>query len=288
MQVTYFKCGGVSLGVCVDHHIVDAFSAFLFVNSWSEFTRGLDLTIRPFLDRKLLRARNSPQVVFNHNEFPILQGTKGSQQNSNSQKYGTDSVTVANFKIIIEQLNILKTLAKKAIHKDSNALKYSRFEILAGHIWKCVCIARATSDDQESKLYYAVTGRNSRLTPPLPLGYFGSAVFRALSIARVGDLKSKPIWYAANCVCKALAKMESDYLRSTIDYLELQPDIEALSFRPQLHTSPSFTLLVGLGFQPVILILGGVSLIIWDLQRLRREVHIFFMMPRTKGAYELL
>ena len=56
----------------------------------------------------------------------------------------------------------------------------------------------------------------------------------------MGDLKSKPIWYATNCVRKALARMNDDYLRSTIDYLELQPDIEALSFSPHLHMSPNF------------------------------------------------
>ncbi|PON43515.1 Transferase [Trema orientale] len=244
MQVTYFKCGGVSLGVAIDHHIVDGFSGVHFINSWSETARGHELTLQPFLDRTLLRARNPPQLVFDRTEYqsPHDQEMKASQENSESQ-YATESITVANFEITKEQLNILKAEANDtSVHEDGNTIRYSTFHVLAAHIWKCACIARGIRDDQECRLYFAVSGRNSRLQPPLPMGYFGNAFCRAVSVVVAGDLKSKPIWYSASSIHKTLARMDSDFLRSTIDYLELQSDILAARYGPHLHMSPNLTI----------------------------------------------
>ncbi|KAK2978000.1 hypothetical protein RJ640_001184 [Escallonia rubra] len=47
LQVTYFKCGGVSLGVGMQHHVADGASGVHFINTWSDMARGLDLTIPP-------------------------------------------------------------------------------------------------------------------------------------------------------------------------------------------------------------------------------------------------
>lgn len=81
--------------------------------------------------------------------------------------------------------------------------------------------------DQETKLYIATDGR-ARLRPSLPPGYFGNVIFTATPTAVAGDLKSKPIWYAASKIHDQLALMDNDYLRSALDYLELQPDLKAL------------------------------------------------------------
>ncbi|KAL8250244.1 hypothetical protein R6Q59_033937 [Mikania micrantha] len=68
LQVTYFKCGGVSLGVGLHHYAADGVSGLHFVNNWSNMARGLDITIPPFIDRNLLRARDPPQPAFDHIE----------------------------------------------------------------------------------------------------------------------------------------------------------------------------------------------------------------------------
>ncbi|CAB4284879.1 unnamed protein product [Prunus armeniaca] len=65
VQVTHFQCGGVSLGVGMDHRIADGVSNMHFVNTWSDIARG-DLTniTQPFMDRTLLGARNPPQPAY--------------------------------------------------------------------------------------------------------------------------------------------------------------------------------------------------------------------------------
>ncbi|GJV09303.1 shikimate O-hydroxycinnamoyltransferase-like protein [Tanacetum coccineum] len=217
LQVTKFKCGGVSLGVGMQHYVADGASGLHFINTWVNIASGLDIIIQPFIDRTLLCARDPPQPSFKHVEYqPAL-----------SVEYSLESPLDENvdaiFKVTRDQLNMLKEKCKE----DGNTINYSTFEIFGGHVWKCVCKARGLSDDQESRLFIPTDAR-ARLQPPLPRGYFGNAVFTTTAIATAGELKSNPSWYAASKIHDALVKMNDDYLRSAIDYLELQPTLKTL------------------------------------------------------------
>ena len=76
-------------------------------------------------------------------------------------------------------------------------------------------------------MYVAVDSR-VRLQPPLPRGYFGNAIFMATPMALAGDLISKPIDSAASIIHEVLAQIDDEYLRSALDYLELQDDLTDL------------------------------------------------------------
>lgn len=222
LQITHFKCGGVSLGVGMQHHAADGASGLHFINTWSDTARGLDLTIPPFIDRTLLRARNPPQPQFPHVEYQPPPTLKVTAENApNSETVPETSVSI--FKLTRDQINALKAKSKE----DGNTVNYSSYEMLAGHVWRSTCMARGLTQDQETKLYIATDGR-ARLRPSLPPGYFGNVIFTATPVAVAGDLKSKPIWYAASKIHDQLALMDNDYLRSALDYLEMQPDLKAL------------------------------------------------------------
>ncbi|KAK8352943.1 hypothetical protein V6Z12_A05G126200 [Gossypium hirsutum] len=202
LQVTYFKCGGASLGVGMQHHAADGYSGLHFINTWSDMARGLDLTIPPFIDRTLLRARDPPQPVFHHIEYQPPPAMKIPPVST-----GSESTEVSIFKLTRDQLNALKAKCKE----DGNDVNYSSYEMLSGHVWRSVCKARGLEDDQGTKLYIATDGR-ARLRPPLPPGYFGNVIFTATPIAVAGDLLSKPTWYAASRIHDALVRMDDEYL----------------------------------------------------------------------------
>lgn len=200
----------------MQHHAADGASGLHFINTWSDMARGLDLTIPPFIDRTLLRARDPPKPAFQHIEY----------QPPPSMKTNPDVVpetAVSIFKLTRDQLNILKAKSKE----EGNTIAYSSYEMLAGHVWRSVCKARGLPEDQESKLFIATDGR-ARLRPALPPGYFGNVIFTATPLAVAGDLISKPTWYSASKIHDALVRMDNEYLRSALDYLELQPDLKAL------------------------------------------------------------
>nr|CAD1825625.1 unnamed protein product [Ananas comosus var. bracteatus] len=108
--------------------------------------------------------------------------------------------------------------------------RFSSYTLLAAHVWRCACLARGLPADQLTKMYIATDGRQ-RLQPPLPEGYFGNVIFTATPIAAAGDVigtDESKLATAAQRIHAALARMDDEYVRSALDYLELQPDLSAL------------------------------------------------------------
>nr|QCO76959.1 hydroxycinnamoyltransferase 1-like protein [Dendrobium officinale] len=164
LQVTYFKCGGASLGVGMQHHVADA-------------------------------SMSTPTPT------------------------ATPSSTAVNiFHVSRTHLNLLKS---KTATTNSNP-RFSSYSLIAAHVWRCACAARALPPNQLSKLYIATDGRK-RLQPLLPDGYFGNVIFTATPLATAGEMGD-----AAGIIQAALGRMNPEYLRSALDYLEVQPDLTAL------------------------------------------------------------
>ncbi|KAM3215758.1 shikimate O-hydroxycinnamoyltransferase [Capsicum annuum] len=213
-QVTRFKCGGVCLGLGISHTLVDGVSGMHFIKSWSEMTRGFSvITVPPVFDRSFLRARDPPRPTFDHVEYhppPTLKNIQGQVDQVNVP----NSSTTAMFKITSDQLTLLKTKSE---------YNGSTYEVIAAHIWRCMCKARTLDDDQLTKLKVATNGR-TRLCPPPPQGYIGNVVFTATPIAKSGELLSEPLAITARRIHDAVIRMNDEYLRSAIDYLELNKD----------------------------------------------------------------
>jgi hypothetical protein len=106
-------------------------------------------------------------------------------------------MAVRVFKFTKEQL---ATLKRMAIEEKTN-ITYSSYEMLSGHIWKCVTQARELHGSQETKLFIATDGR-SRLNPPLPKGYFGNVIFTSTPIASAEELVQNPVTFAASKVSR--------------------------------------------------------------------------------------
>ncbi|KAL5972363.1 hypothetical protein ACLOJK_041617 [Asimina triloba] len=222
-QVTHFKCGGVSIGIGIHHTVVDGTSSIDFINYWSSLARGLhQIPIPPpFMDRRRLQARNPPTPLFDHVEYQL----PPSLQTPPTDTSQAADPLVSKLMISPNRLNLLMSKFKDEI----NEVRYSTFEIVASHVWRCLCKARNLPQDEVTTIYVPTSGR-ARLRPPLPPAFFGSAVFIAAAVATVGDLLSSSGTLASARIHDALARMDDEYLRSALDYLELQPDL-TLMFR---------------------------------------------------------
>ncbi|XVF35580.1 hypothetical protein REPUB_Repub18cG0158200 [Reevesia pubescens] len=225
-QVTTFKCGGVCLGIGIHHTLADGTSVFAFINSWSDIARGLSLGAAPLIDRTLLRARVPPTPKFHHVEYDSSPSLNASISNSESNP---KPLSVSTFRITKDQIHTLKA---KSIKDGRN----TTHNILAAYIWRCASKARGLLDDQATKLYIPTNGR-SRLCPPLPSGYLGNVLFTTATIALSGNLQSEPFMNTIDRVQKAIEKMDNEYLRSALDYLEKLPNV--MSVRHGAHTFKS-------------------------------------------------
>lgn len=224
LQVTYFECGGVALGVGMEHHIADGMSGIHFINTWSDFARGETLKLEPVIDRSLLRARSPPAPKYPHIEYqppPSLKPALLNGYTKHHHETPSRYTVVELFPFTKEQLAKLKDTAA-----DPGTF-YSSYVALSAHIWRSVTHARGLGSDQETKLYVATDGRG-RLHPPLPRGYFGNVIFTSTPVARAGDLTAESLSFAAGKLQAAVKRMDDDYLRSALDYLECQPDLSKL------------------------------------------------------------
>ncbi|KAH9666122.1 Shikimate O-hydroxycinnamoyltransferase [Citrus sinensis] len=149
----------------------------------------------------------------------------------------THGISISNFPFIdrtvleigvptFDQINTLKAKSKEN-YRPTNTINFTRFEILAAHIWRCLCKARGLSNDQVSKLYFPINGR-SRLNPPLPSGYFGNVIFPGTSLALSGDIISEPLNSTCERIHKALMRMDDEYLKSALAYFKQLPDVMVL------------------------------------------------------------
>ncbi|XP_026431836.1 shikimate O-hydroxycinnamoyltransferase-like [Papaver somniferum] len=219
VQVTHFKCGGVCLSTALSHILVDGVAGINFINTWSDLCRGVEHIKKPlpYFDRTLLRARDPPKVYFSHIEYKLP---------------SVDLPTTSPLpKIAIVKLN-LSTLQANQLKSKCNNYQYRRFssyEVMAGHIWRCLCIARELKDDEETTISIPLDCR-SRARPPLPDGYFGNAIFDNTVRALSGDIVSKPLGYTVNLIHETFRSSgNNEYLRSAIDYLELNPSIRTIA-----------------------------------------------------------
>ncbi|KAF8697995.1 hypothetical protein HU200_035499 [Digitaria exilis] len=206
-QVTRLRCGGVVLGLALHHSVVDARSAAHFVETWASIARcptkstGRDTPLPPCFDHKLLAARQTPMVLYDHPEYkaeptPAAHAVTG-------KTYESAIITLSK-----SQVTSLKSRCAGA----------STFRAVVALVWQCACRARSLPDDAETRLYSMIDMR-ARLAPPLPPGYFGNAVIRTSALATVGEVVANPVGYAARRALAATSQGD-DYARSLVDYLE--------------------------------------------------------------------
>ncbi|VVB16371.1 unnamed protein product [Arabis nemorensis] len=222
-QVTYFKCGTICIGNTIHHTFGAAASLVYFMEAWSRTARGLPVKLEPFFDRTILRARDPPSPVFPHTEYqpppfhnpPVESLVYRSNPESDS--------AVASLKLTRLQLKALRAKAKIA---DSS--KFSTYEVLVAHIWRCACFANEDlTEEHSTRLHIIVDGR-SRLRPTLPQGYIGNTLFHARPISLLGDFRRERFSTTVKRVHREIRKMDNEYLRSAIDYLEKHPDLDQL------------------------------------------------------------
>lgn len=208
--MTEFKCGGFALGLCVNHCMFDGIGAMEFVNSWGEVARGQPLSISPYLDRTILKARNPPKIEHQHQEFADIQDKSG------TNNLNEDEMVYRSFCFDPDKLKNLKMKAME----DGVLHSCTTFEVLSAFVWVARIKALKLLPDQQTKLLFAVDGR-PKFNPTLPKGYFGNGIVLTNSVCEAGELSEKPFSFAVRQIQDAIKMVTDSYMRSAIDYFEV-------------------------------------------------------------------
>ncbi|CAJ1971669.1 unnamed protein product [Sphenostylis stenocarpa] len=155
VKFTWFKCGGLSVGLSWSHVLGDAFSAFNFITKWSQTLAG------HAPPKTLIHTPNHKQIQSPpHNN--LVDGNHGNNENPVSVKMATtveelwlatnDTQMVTHtFHVTPNQLNHLVTSI--FICDQNQATQTSYFEILSALVWKQVARIR----DTEPKIVTVLT-----------------------------------------------------------------------------------------------------------------------------------
>ncbi|XP_030544190.2 spermidine hydroxycinnamoyl transferase [Rhodamnia argentea] len=227
VQVTKFKCGGLTLSISISHAVADGPSALHFMTEWARLARGERLSVEPYYDRKVLwvgedpsEALPPPPPQLEHSEFdppPLLIGQ------TNNLEERKKKTTVAMLKLTKTQVETLKNAANE--DRDGQHMRpYTRYETMAAHIWRCACKARKHKPEQPTALAICVDSRR-RLQPPPKLGYFGNATLDVIASGTSGELVSSPLGCTSSKIRDAIERVTHDYVRSAIKHIREQPDL---------------------------------------------------------------
>jgi shikimate O-hydroxycinnamoyltransferase len=220
VQLTRFRCGGLSIGLGVSHVMADGPSALHFVDEWAKIARGSGPLFPPSLDRKVLETEKPPSSAFNPSVLrppPRLIGL----EDDLAQKMKPITVAFLN----LTKLQIEKLRNKASLEfADAGCRGYSRFEAVAAHIWRCTSKARGHVADQQTSLHFVADFRN-KMKPPLPKNYFGNALIRVEATDKSGNLLSSSIGTVCKKIREAVEKVTDESVRSYLDFLKGLADV---------------------------------------------------------------
>ncbi|GAB2211918.1 hypothetical protein Drorol1_Dr00025257 [Drosera rotundifolia] len=223
-QMTSFKCGGFSMGVLANHTLFDGGSTRIFSQNLAAIAGDKPLAVIPYNDRKLLAARLPPLVKFLHHErlklnVPLAPHAT-TDANFNIFDNSSSDLDLKVFHLSPDDLLHLKSKANSG--PSSGKHRFTSFSIVVAHIWRCKALSFEAEDnlERESTLLFAVDIRQ-RLNPPLPVGYNGNAVLSAYAKAKCRDIAEAPLSRLVEMVAEGTARMTDEYVRSAIDWVEL-------------------------------------------------------------------
>ncbi|CAI9105080.1 OLC1v1003930C1 [Oldenlandia corymbosa var. corymbosa] len=206
IQVTRFRCGGFSFGLCFNHTIADGVGIAQFQKALSEIARGAPApSVTPVWRRELLKARDPPRVTCVHKIYE--------DDNSFCDYHGTDSDMVRK--------SFFFGPAEISALRNSLRLKCSSFDLIAACLWRCRTIALQFDSDEEVRFIAPVNAR-SRVEPALPEGYYGNAIAIPVAVTTAGKLIENPLSYAVDWVIKAKSEVTDEYMKSLADLIVLK------------------------------------------------------------------
>ncbi|CAD6265347.1 unnamed protein product [Miscanthus lutarioriparius] len=109
----------------------------------------------------------------------------------------------------------------------------STYCAVTAHLWRCMCVARGLAPGSDTRLHVPANVRH-RLRPPLQRSYFGNAIVRDLVVARVEDVLARPLGFVAQAIRDAVDRVDDAYVRSVVNYLEVESEKGSQAARGQL------------------------------------------------------
>ncbi|XP_026443760.1 putrescine hydroxycinnamoyltransferase 3-like [Papaver somniferum] len=165
-------------------------------------------------------ARDPPIISYDHKNVEVAKRVINHNELMDELlPYSADDVVHHKAHFTPEFIAELKSKANSSVPDivDGKRRPYSTFESLVAHLWRTMAKVRGPTDLQTTKVKISVNGRR-RLRPCVPDEYFGNLILAAFPQSRVNELLQKSLSHATEVIHDAVAKLNSDYFKSIIDF----------------------------------------------------------------------
>ncbi|GLJ25668.1 hypothetical protein SUGI_0491670 [Cryptomeria japonica] len=216
LQVTRMKCGGMVVGCCFDHRIVDGISSCIFFQAWTEAAQGLPFSnITPCFERSLLNPRHPlnpnllPFIDTHYIALPFSAPSHTDPPPQIGRIYHLDAPTLLQ----------LQALANQTQEKPSAGKPITKMETISAYIWKLFARAQALTGSQLTRIGIPIDGRACLNLPP---SYFGNAIAMPFKESYAEQILEDPLNKIAEIVHNVIGEsLNSEYFRSIVDWVEV-------------------------------------------------------------------
>nr|GME17094.1 shikimate O-hydroxycinnamoyltransferase-like [Ipomoea batatas] len=225
IQVTQLKCGGVVVGCSFDHRVADAYSANMFLVSWSEVAQAKPLSQLPCFRRSFLFPRRPGHYDLSVDAMYTL---ISSLPPAEPKALETDEQRVISRIYYIESDEIIR-IQSLANSQKGNAKHHriTKLESFSAFLWKTIAAGMCKDNSFKNfKLGVVVDGRirlsggDEKQAEQLK-GYFGNVLSIPFCDKKIEDLQEKPLSWAANAVREFLEEaLTREHFLGLIDWVE--------------------------------------------------------------------
>ncbi|XP_039052493.1 coniferyl alcohol acyltransferase-like [Hibiscus syriacus] len=227
VQATELRCGGTVVACTFDHRIADAYSANMFLVSWSEMARSKSMSSVPSFRRSLMNPRYPGRIDVSLDRMYVPISSLPPPKRHLDQP--TDTLISRIYYVASEKLNDLQSLA------CSDGYKRTKLESFSAFLWKMVALLAAKDGFKFTKMGIVVDGRvrlgeGDEDKASLMSSYFGNVLSIPFGGQSVNDLIEKPLSWVANQVHDFLDQaVTKEHFLGLIDWVEAHRPEPALA-----------------------------------------------------------
>lgn len=186
IQLNFFTCGGMAIGISISHHIADECTLSMFVKAWAAAARGDTNLVAPSFVASSL--------------FPPKEQS-GQEMILRSVEHWADTRRFC--------FSSSKIAALRAEVGASTVFQPTRVELVTAAIWKWAMTREGRDRRRLSVACHGVNIRG-RMDPPLSESTFGNVVLRSPNVSGNGEMGLGEL---VSKTREAIGRIDSEYLK---------------------------------------------------------------------------
>ncbi|KAL3688217.1 hypothetical protein R1sor_014526 [Riccia sorocarpa] len=205
IQVTKFRCGGVSFVININHMTLDGSGFVHFMLFWVEIAfTGQTSIARPTYDRSLLVSLEKVAQEMGLPPRSLVECI------SARSPVSAGTVTVRkNFAVKRKTLDWLRQKSHEISGDPSEQpVRFSKFSCISAALWRCCSRLPGVNGGGPPLVEFLIEGRERWNDPPLPEGYTGNVLMCVpLPTIPASELCEKPYSFAASKVHQTIVSV---------------------------------------------------------------------------------